>query len=249
MEFKTQVICDGVRVDKNVIPAHLTQLLEGNSNFIVEYVYYSGSGKNCQSGNCNKHITNIYVIKDKSTNEEFHVGCECVKKYGESIGQLVSYWQKKLESAKRAVIWQAKRASWVTERDEKKRVSIEAHTKELEFIHRYSGYMSSPFLESIQNVIENGWNMSDKQRLILNKIMGETDFVKLEEQAKCGEERFQEVLELIQIIDHVKMGMYPGATQYDSIRNQFEMRGVLTDKQIGFLHKLVNRFRKQLDKI
>jgi hypothetical protein len=91
--------------------------------------------------------------------------------------------------------------------------------------------------------------MSDKQRAILDKIIGETDFSKLEEQVKQSEAKFEEVLEFIQILDHVKMGMYPGASNYAGIRNQFETKGALTDKQIDFLRKLVNRFRKQLDKI
>lgn len=96
---------------------------------------------------------------------------------------------------------------------------------------------------------DNCWKRSEKQRGAFDKIMSETDFVKLEEKAAQSETRFHEILECIQILDHVKMGLYPGVKVYQSIREQFASKRVLTDKQINFLHKMVKRFRKQLDKI
>ena len=246
--METKIVCDGVRVDKNVIPAYLTQLLAGQSNFAIEYVLYSGAGETCQSGNCGHHITNIYVVKDNTTGTEYRVGSECIKKYGSGLEQLVSYWKTSLDRVKRQAVWQAKRKMWAEERDAKKCASIEAHQKELEFINQYLEVKPSPFLESIQNVIENGWEMSPKQREALDKIMLETDFSKLQEEVQKGAEKFQEVLQLFEVLDKVSFGYYP-TEFYSSIRNQFAKNGMISDKQIGVLQKLIHRFRKQIGKM
>jgi len=248
VELKTQEICSGIKIDKNIIPTYLTQLLAGQSNFSIESVYYSGTGETCQSGNCGKHITNIYVVKDNTAGTIYHVGSECCRKYGNGMEQLVSYWQTSLERAKRQAMWQAKRKMWAEERDEKKKNSIEAHQNELEFINKYLDIKVSPFLESIQNVIENGWDMSPKQQEALEKIMKETDFTKLQELAQNDQERFQEILELIEVLDKVKFGFYP-TDFYVSIRAQFAKNGALSDKQVEALKKLKHRFRKQIGKM
>ena len=246
--METKIVCDGVRVDKNIVPAYLTQLLTGQSNFSIESAFYSGVGETCQSGNCGKHITNIYVVKDNTTNQEYRVGSECIKKYHSGLEQLVSYWKTSLDRVKRQAMWQAKRKMWAEERDIKKRASIEAHQKELEFINQYLEVKPSSFLESIQNVIENGWEMSPKQREALDKIMLETDFSKLQEEVQKGAEKFQEVLQLFEVLDKVSFGFYP-TEFYVSIRNQFAKNGMISDKQIGVLQKLIHRFRKQIGKM
>lgn len=246
--METKIVCDGIRIDKNVIPAYLSQLLAGQSNFTIESAFYSSVGEICQSGNCGHHITNIYVVKDIATGAEYRVGSECIKKYGAGLEQLVSYWKSSLDKAKRQALWQAKRKMWAEERDEKKKKSIELHQKELEFINQYNDLKVSPFLESMQNVIENGWEMSDKQREALDKIMRETNFTKLQEAAQKDQERFQEVLELIEVLDRVKFGFYP-TEFYFSIRNQFAKNGALSDKQVEALKKLKHRFRKQIEKL
>jgi len=249
MELATQAVCDGVCVDKNIIPTYLEQLLIGQANFTVIGAFYSGQGLTCESGHCGKHINNVYVVLDKSSNTQYRVGCECVKKYGNNMAQLVAYWSKGLERAKRSALWKAKKAVWAAERDEKKRQSIETHTKELEFIERYTNIKASPFLESIQYVIENGWEISEKQREVLDKIMRETDFVALEEQSKKDGERFQEVLQIIETLDRIKWGAYPGQEAYGSMRSQFAKNGALSDKQVAFLRGMQVRFRKQVAKL
>jgi endonuclease/exonuclease/phosphatase family metal-dependent hydrolase len=97
-------------------------------------------------------------------------------------------------------------------------------------------------------VIESGWDMSPKQQEALDKIMKETDFLKLQEAAQKDQERFQEVLELIEVLDKVKFGFYP-TDFYISIRNQFAKNGALSDKQVDALKKLKHRFRKQIEKM
>jgi len=248
VELKTQIAYDGVRVNKNIIPAYLNQLLTGQSNFSIEGVYYSGVGEKCQSGACGKTIHNIYVIKDNTTNQEYKVGSECCRKYGNNMDQLVAYWQTALERAKRQAMWQAKRKMWAEKQDEKKRKSIEAHQKELEFIGQYLEIRPSAFLESIQNVIEQGWEMSPKQQEVLDKIVRETDFTKLQEQNQKDAEQFQEILELIEVLDKVSFGFYP-KDFYHNIRYRFAQSGMLSDKQIGVLKKLKHRFRKQIEKM
>jgi hypothetical protein len=247
-ELITQIVCNNVRVDKNIIPAYLEQLFTGKNNFTIISAYYDGQGQTCQSGQCGKHIHNVYVVLDKTSNVQYRVGSECAKKYG-GLDQLTVYWTKGLERAKRIAMWNAKRAVWAAERDEKKRQSIEAHTKELEFIEKYTNIKASLFLESIQNVIENGWTMSEKQREVLDKIMRETDFVALEGQSKKDEERFQEVLQMFETLDHIKWGAYPGADVYGSMRSQFAKNGALSDKQAAFLRGMQVRFRKQVAKL
>lgn len=246
--METKIVCDGIRIDKNVIPAYLSQLLAGQSNFTIESAFYSSVGEICQSGNCGHHITNIYVVKDIATGAEYRVGSECIKKYGAGLEQLVSYWKSSLDKAKRQALWQAKRKMWAEERDEKKRASIETHQKELEFINKYLDVKSSSFLESIQNVIENGWEMSPKQKEALDKVMLETDFTKLQEEVQRGAERFQEVLQMFEVLDKVKFGFYP-IEFYISIRSQFAKNGMISDKQIAALQKLLHRFRKQIEKM
>lgn len=245
-KLETKMVCEGIQIDKNVIPSYLNKMVStGQANFSIERVYYSGQGERCQSGNCNHRIHNVFVLKDNDTGEEFLVGSECVKKYGNGIDTLVTYWKNRLEKAKRAAMWKAKKRTWADEKEEKKRQSIEAHRAELEFIAQYLELKPSNFLESIQNVIENGWNMSEKQRAVLDRIMTETNFAQLEEEAKRNEERFEEVLELIEVLDHVRWGFHPGQSTFRSIREQFAERGSLTDKQVEKLKKWVHRFRRQ----
>lgn len=244
-ELKMQVVADGVRVDKNIIPAYLTQLMEGQSNFSVDGAYYSGSGKTCQSGNCGKRISNVFIIKDKTTSQTYEVGSECVRKYGNNLEQLIDYWKKELERGKRAAMWAAKKAMWASERDEKIRAHVEQYQKELEFINKYLEIKPSAFLESVQNIIEHAWRMTDKQAEVLNKMVAETDFNLLEQQVEVSVNRFSEVLQMFEVLDKVKFGMYPFDV-YNSLRNQFAKNGMLSDKQIALLQKLMHRFRKQI---
>jgi len=248
MELNTKTTCDGVRVDRNLIPAYLTQLLTGTANFTIEDAYYCGAGVTCQSGNCGHTIYNVFVIKDNATGQTYNVGCQCVAKYGNNMGQLVAYWTRALESAKRQAKWQARRQMWANERDELKRKSIEAHQKELEFINHYLDIKASPFLESIQGVIEEGWDLSPKQREVLDRVMTDTDFVVLGELAKKDGERFQEILQMIEVLDKVKFGFYP-IEMFHNLRDQFAKNGALSDKQVGVLRRLVHRFRKQIEKM
>lgn len=244
-ELKVQVVADGVRVDKNIIPAYLTQLMEGQSNFSVDGAYYSGDGKTCQSGNCGKRINNVFILKDKTTGQVYEVGSECIKKYGNNLEQLIDYWKRELERSKRTAMWAAKKAMWASECDEKVRAHVEKYQKELEFINKYLEIKPSGFLESVQRIIEHAWRMTDKQEEALSKMVAETDFNLLQQQVEVSVNRFGEVLQMFEVLDKVKFGMYPSDI-YSSLRDQFAKNGMLSDKQIALLQKLMHRFRKQI---
>lgn len=243
----THVVCDGVRIDKNVVPAYLQQVQAGTANWSIESAFYSGTAKRCQSGNCNHAIHNVFVVKDNTTGTTYEVGSECVAKYCGGLERIVAYWKAQLEQAKGRAIRTAKHEAYMKARQERAANSQVENAEEIAFIEKYLKFKPSPFMESIKQCFTNGWELSEKQSEIFYTIMEETDFDELAKQCDAAVLQFDRVLSVFEKLDRVSFGQYPSSA-YHNIRMVFAQTGMITDKQLGLLEKLVHRFRRQVDK-
>jgi len=248
MAVTKKTICDGIRIDKNLIASYLKKVQAGTADFSLVEVYYSGPGRRCQSGTCNKKIHNVFVIRDNDTTEEYEVGSECVKKYGKdekestTLDQIVKYWLVKLNKATSNTLKRAKR-------EDKVRQNIQTHRERYSFIKAYLEVKPSNFMSSLQRVIENGWDMSQKQIDSIDRIMSETNLDSLQGESDQkyikDKARMFEILGLIARLDRVNMGMRPNA--YPDLREQFNRNGFLSDNQVALLQSYMHTFRRQIE--
>lgn len=245
-KLSTKTVCDGVRIDKNIIPNYLQQVQAGTANYSIECAFYSGAGKRCQSGSCNKKIHNVYVVKDNNTDTTYEIGSECVKKY-KGLTRLLVYWKTQLEKAKGKTMRNAKRAAWQQVKAQRAAKSQEEHSDDLAFIARYLEIKPSPFLESIEKCFNNGWQLSDKQAEVFENIKNTIDWDKMASEIDAAVLRFDDVLQLIERLDRVSFGQYP-SNAFRSIRDQFARSGSVSEKQQALLEKLTHRFRRQIQR-
>lgn len=245
-KIERKVVCDGIRIDKNIIPSYLQGVRQGTADFSIEYAFYSGQGERCQSGSCNKKIHNIYVVTDNATGVQYKIGSECVKKY-QGLEQLIGYWKTQLEKAKGKAVRVAKKKQWQEAKQERARQSQIDHEEELRFIEKYFQYRTSRFLESIQKCFNNGWELSDKQAEVFENIKNTTNFDDLARQSDQDVLRFDQTLETIEKLDRVSFGQYPSRA-FSNIRAVFAERGAISEKQLELLEKLAYRFRRQIDR-
>lgn len=244
MSVSKKTACDGVKIDKNIIQSYLNKVKTGDSNFELVEVFYSGTGVKCQSGNCNRRIHNVFVFIDNDSGERFNIGSHCAQKYGNDIDQLVGYWLTKLNHATQHTLKQAKRQAKIDE-------ARNRYREQYDFCTKYLQLKPSNFFRSIVSAIDKGWSLSDKQVDTINRIMSETDFDQIVSNNNKDQIRYEarlwNTMRLFECLDQVSFGQrYSTATMFVSIRDSFDSKGFVTDKQLAALKRMMHTFRRQI---